>query len=71
MRSGRGDVTEPLQLTIALTEEQRKRALNEGLRIERRIPLWPRTFQVRVAILDLQSGRVGSVIIPIAGLAGR
>lgn len=49
-----------------MTPEQRENALKDGTGIARDIPLAQTTEQVRLVVLDRNSGAYGSLRIPIA-----
>ena len=63
-RQGRGmvDATAPLQLS--LSDEERARALTEGITMTRTITQKPRTTEFRIVARDAATGKVGSLVIP-------
>jgi VWFA-related protein len=60
-----------LSLDLDLTDDQRDRAVAEGLAITRRITLRGDAHQIRVVARDVPSGATGSVIAPVRGMRGR
>jgi len=68
---GRGEVRATVPLALALTDEGRAAALEQGLMIERRVTLDPKILQLRIVARDVPTGRVGSLVIPARLLAIR
>jgi hypothetical protein len=58
------DVTAPVRLS--LTDEERTRALADGIPSAHTFALKPRAAEIRVVARDVATGRVGSLVIPVA-----
>ena len=65
-QQGRGEVDTTVPLTISLTDEERLRALNDGISASRAVTQKADTFEFRIVARDVPTGRVGSLVIPIA-----
>jgi VWFA-related protein len=57
-----------VSMGLDLTDEQRDRALAEGLSLTRRIALRGDAHQIRVVARDVRSGATGSVIVPVSAV---
>ncbi|CAN5848385.1 hypothetical protein BH24ACI5_BH24ACI5_12220 [soil metagenome] len=68
---GRGEVRATVPLALALTDEGRAAAVEQGLVIERRVTLDPKVLQLRIVARDVPTGRVGSLVMPARLLAIR
>lgn len=58
-------------LALALPDEARAAAVEQGLVIERRVTLDPKVLQLRIVARDVPTGRVGSLVMPARLLAIR
>ena len=63
-RLGRGVVDETVPLRLSLTDEERSRALTEGIAVTRTITQKPGVTEFRVVARDTTTGKVGSLVIP-------
>ena len=65
-RLGRGAVELTIPVTIALTDEDRARALIDGVLVEQTIAQKPATTELRIVARDVATGNVGSLVIPVS-----
>ena len=63
-RHGRGVVDATAPLRLSLTDEERSRALTEGIAVTRTITQKPGVTEFRVVARDTTTGKVGSLVIP-------
>ena len=65
-RLGRGAVETTIPVTISLSDEERSRAMTEGIRIDGAIIQKPDAVEFRIVARDVAVGAVGSLVIPAA-----
>lgn len=63
-RRGRGAVDVTIPVAISLTDDERTRAMTEGIRVERTIVHKPGAAEFRIVARDVATGKVGSLVIP-------
>jgi VWFA-related protein len=63
---GRGAVDAAIPVSVSLTDDQRSRALVEGITVTRSIAPKDGTTELRLVARDVATGSVGSLVIPTA-----
>ena len=63
-RTGKGEVSDARPIQLTLSDDERRRSLVDGFRIDRRIKLDPNVHEVRIVVRDVATGNVGSLVIP-------
>ncbi|MDQ3487572.1 MAG: VWA domain-containing protein [Acidobacteriota bacterium] len=70
-RTGKGEVSDAGPISIGLSEDERSRAVVDGVRIHRRIKLDPAVHELRIVVRDPATGQVGSLVIPKRALVSQ
>lgn len=70
-RTGKGEVSDAGPISFGLSEDERSRAVVDGVRLHRRIKLDLGVHELRIVVRDPATGSVGSLVIPKRALVSQ